>query len=416
MNKIFITVAAIAIFFVNINSVSAYETFWHDREAGFTKFAKIVLFPLSNGWEAMDSYQLGGEGTRNFRFNSYLNDRLAKKLPKINFIQLSDEIKEFGDINKNTLGHLLSAYANEQERAAAVEEATMADAYIVPRFRENRIQEDISPRREWDVQLKTWTEERGGPDGYKTYDEKTRVVHHVIPETKIYLHIMQVEFTGYDNHANKVMTSLQQSRSYNVSEESQFQTLADNFRKVFEEARAGKNVGKGASSTIRVGFEPAKLWGDYGKDEYYSNAMDFALQETALKRIDKARVVTVPSISLPLNYKIVSDVTRCDLVPVWHDPSYSVSDVVLSTEEEKWKDDKGKEHTKKITHYDQEINSHYAYWSFHWTLNSSFSLLTPEGSVVLTKAYRENDDKPLDAYRHAADDFCKAVNKQLKKK
>ena len=71
----------------------AYEIFWYDRNAGFDKFAKIVLYPLNNAWETPNDYLLGGEGTKNFRLNSYIDDRLTKKLKNINFIRLANEIQ-----------------------------------------------------------------------------------------------------------------------------------------------------------------------------------------------------------------------------------------------------------------------------------------------------------------------------------
>lgn len=411
MRKILTAVFLTVIIFFTATKVFAYEIFWYDPNCNFDKFAKIVLFPLSKGGENPNEYLLGKEGTKNFRFNSYVDDRLTKKLKKINFIRLANEIQEKSDILNNLYGELLQPFDSEQARASAIEEATMADMYIVPRFRENRVQEDISPRREWNVELKTWTEETGGPDGYKKYNERNRTVHHVIPETKIYLHIMQLEFAGYNNRAEKILTSLQQDRRYNIGEESQFKMLVDDFQKSFVEAREEKNNTKG---DIRVSFTPVDVEGKFSGDIFFGNAMDYAFQVAAIKKIKNARVTTNFSSNL-INFYLRSVVTSCELVPVWHDPSYSVYDKLVRSEKEKWKDKDGNEHEKTINHYDQEIINHYAYWSFYWRLTANFWLVDPQNNVIISQRYSQTDDKPVDAFRHAAEDFCKQVNSTLKK-
>ena len=388
------------------STAAAYEIFWYDRNCGFDKFAKIVLFPLTNVWDAPYEYQLGGEGTRNFTFNSYVDDRLTKKLKKINFIRLADEIREKDDILTNNLGVLLQPFEEEKFRAEAVEELTMADMYLVPRIRENRVQEDISPRCEWDIALESWTEEKDGPDGDKTYDKKTRVEHHVIPEAKIYLRRMQVEFTGYDKDARKILSAVQHNRSHELGELSQFHTMVDDFQKAFKEARENKI--KPANKKVRIGFTPIAVTGEFG-DEYMSRAAGFALEEAALKKIKKARVET--SAEADVDFYVRSDVTRCELIPVWHEPSYFVSTKLVDSEKKKWRDRNGGEHEMTIYHYDQEIWDYYAYWSFYWAVSANFWLVTPDNEVLISETYYKTDDKPVDAYRHAADDFCKKVDK-----
>lgn len=407
--KKFLTAAVIFSVIFSAAKVFAHEIFWYDRSTNFDRFGKIVLFPLTNVWDAPDDYLLGGEGSRNFTLNSYVDDRLTKKLKKVNFIRLANEIREKGDILTNNLGVLLQPFDDEKARAAAVEELTMADMYVVPRFRENRVQEDISPRREWDVELKSWTEEEDGPNGNRTYDERTYTVHHVIPETKVYLHRMQIEFTGYDKDANKILASVHHDRRYNVTELTQFHTQVDEFQKAFTEARKNK---KPANKPIRVGFTPVEVAGEFG-DEYMSNAMEFALEEESFKRIKNARV-EAGTHSQQADYYLRSSVTHCELVPVWHDPSYSVYNNLVRSEKKKWRDREGNEHEMKIRYYDQKINSHYAHWSFYWIVGANFWLVTPENEVMLSETYRKSDDKPVDAFRHAAEDFCKKVNSWFK--
>lgn len=408
--KKFFTVIMAGIIFLTASKVFAYEIFWYDKNCGFNKFAKIVLFPLSNSWENPYDYLLGNEGTRNFTFNSYLDQSLTKKLKKVNFIRLANEIHEKEEILTGLHGELLQPFDSEQARAAAVEEATMADMYIVPQFRENRVQEDISPRCEWDIELKSWTEEKDGPNGNRIYDERKRVVHHVIPEKKIYLHIMQLEFTGYNNRAEKVFTSLQQYRSYNFDEETQFKYLVDSFQKSFVDARGEKNSDKGK---IRIGFTPVDIEGDFHDDIFFGNAMNAALETSATKKIKKVRVVRDPE--LPADYYIRSTITRCELTPIWHKPYYYVSNDLVNSEQRKWRDRDGNEHEMTINHYDQSIDDVYAFYSFHWQVAAQFELVDSKNNVILSQSDSDDDDKPVDAYRHIAEKFCKQVNSKLKK-
>lgn len=408
--KKFFTIIIAGIFFLTASKVFAYEIFWYDKNCGFDKFAKIVLFPLSNNWENPYDYLLGEEGTINFRLNSYLDDRLTKKLKKVNFIRLANAIHEKGEILTSLHGELLQPFDSEQARAAAVDEATMADMYIVPQFRENRVQEDISPRREWNVELKSWTEEKDGPKGDKIYDEETRVVRHVIPEKKIYLHIMQAEFTGYNNRAEKILTSLQQDRRYGTNEESQFKYLVDDFQKIFVEAREEKNS---TSGKIRVGFTPVDIEGDFDGDIFFGNAMSAALETSAIKKLKKVTVITNPERAV--DYYLRSTVTRCELVPVWHDPTYYVITDLVHSEKRKWKDKEGKEHEATINYYDQRVVDIYAYWSFYWRVAAHFWLVDPQNNVIISQSDSDSDDKPVDAYRHIAENFCKQVNSYFKK-
>ena len=117
--KKLLTAAVIFSVIISASNVFAHEIFWYDRSTNFDRFGKIVLFPLTNVWDAPDDYQLGGEGTRNFTFNSYVDDRLTKKLKKVNFIRLANEIREKDDILNNTLGVLLQPFDSEKARAYA---------------------------------------------------------------------------------------------------------------------------------------------------------------------------------------------------------------------------------------------------------------------------------------------------------
>ena len=159
--------------FLNFNFANAYEIFWSDPAV---KFTRIVLYPLNNI----------GQNSR-YEHNSYIYDRMFKKFKKKPlFIALTDRIHEHGDMNKNNFGSLLQNFPDEKSRAAEVEKVTMADAYIIPRFRENRVQKDISPQRTWNVQLKTWTRIEDGPNGNEKKMKKLELFNTQFPREKFF--------------------------------------------------------------------------------------------------------------------------------------------------------------------------------------------------------------------------------------
>ena len=86
----------------------------------------------------------------------------------------------------------------------------------------------------------------------------------------------------------------------------------------------------------------------------------------------------------------------------------------MRSEKRKWRDRERKEHEMTINYYDQKISSYYAYWTFSWAVSADFWLVTPENEVMISESYRKSDDKPVDAFRHAAEDFCKKVNSWFK--
>ena len=390
--------------------VSAYEMFWNDRNVSFEKFTKVVVFPFSNAWDEAGVYYVGGYGLRDFDFNAHLDDMLAKKFKKVSFVNLSDE--------KN-LNSLLQPFEDEKSRAAAVKELTNADAYIVPRFRERRVQSDISPRKEFDVELKTWTEIKGSQNSDGTYNERTRTVHHVVDERYVHLNIMEIEITAYNTKGEEIFTYFNEDRNYGITEEKQFKDLTKDFRKIIGESKKSKSDKKIKPNDIAVGFEPVVISSGKFKDDIHMlKGADYSLQKETKRRIKKVKLIT--SSNVQPQYKIKSEISRFELDSKWMEPSYFVTNKVVRTDERKWydkdKDGNQQEHTETTTYYDQEISNFYAHWSFYWDIDSIFEFVDSKGKVILSKKYKKWNDKPADSYRHAVEDFCKEINKYFKSK
>ena len=330
-------------------------------------------------------------------------------------VRIAPGIKEKDEILIDKYSVLLNPYPSEKARAEAVFEQTGADMYLFPRFRSNHVQKDISPRTEFNVELRSWTEETGGPDGYRKYNERKWTEHHVIPEKAVFLHIMELEFDGYDTDANKVLTFHDSRREYNVDERHQFKNISKYIRKDFEDIKSGKRDDKGKTGTATVGFKDIKLPPDVGGNEFSIKGAYFGMKIEAVDRLKNFKVITDANSNEPLNYYVTGNVSTWRMISTWNPPKVTVYASVIDSEEKEWYDSQGKKHKMKIKKYQDKITDHYAYWSFVWQVRATFQLINARtGEVIVTHSNVNNNDKVMDAYRQILKEFYKKVNERFK--
>ena len=418
MKKFFVTIcAAIAIFLMQ-TSAQAYGLFWYDMSSNITQWKKLVIFPLAYSNDKNNYLISRDESSLLFWENKHLMERFEKKIKNMHTVRLAPGIKEKDEILIDKFSVLLKPYPNEKARAAAVFEQTGADMYLFPRFKEKRIQIDISPRTEVNVQLSSWTEISGSPNSDGIYDKRTWTEHHVIPEREIHLHIMKLEFEGYDTEtAKKVLLFLDERREYNVDDQHQFRDITKYIRKDFGELKSGKNKGKDKAGTIKIGFKNINLPPAVGGDEYSLKSAYFAMKFEAMDKLKGVSVITDATSTQQPDYYVTGDVSTWKLVSTWHLPHVTTRADIISTEKEKWKDVKGNEHTKYTRKYKEVIDDHFAYWSFEWHIGATFRLVNAKtGQVVASYSNYERNDKPMDAYKKILRDFYKEVNEHFKRK
>ncbi len=396
-------------------STQAYGVFWYDMNAGLEQWKKVVIFPLANAW-ARDKFLIDRSETSLLYWeNKHLMERFEKKIRNLHTIRLSPDIREKGEILIDKYGVLLQKYPSERARAEAVFEQTGADMYILPTFKQNKVQVDISPRVEVDLELKSWTEEKNGPDGDKKYDEKKWTEHHVIPETKVYLHIMELEFDGYDTEANKVLTFTDARREYGVDEKHQFRNITKYIRKDFGDIKSRKRADKGKAGELTIGFQNLKAPKNLGLDEFALRGIYFATQVEALDNLDGVRVLIDGNAPTTPNYYVTGMINRWEMKSTWHAPYATVSSSLEKTEKSKWTDKNGKEHEKKTYYYKDKITDHLGGWSFWFYAGAQLQLIDARtGAAVLSKNYLNGNDKIMDAYRADLDSFYKDVKAYLK--
>ena len=404
------------IFFFTQTSAQAYGIFWYDMSSDMPMWKKVVILPLANSNDK-DNYLISrDENSLLYWENKHLMDRFEKKIKNMHTVRLAPGITEQNEILVDKFSVLLNPYPNEKARAEAVFEQTGADMYLFPRFKEKRIQEDISPRTEVDVEVSSWTEISGSQNSDGIYNKTTRTVHHVIPEKTVYLHIMELEFEGYDTeNAKKVLLFTDSRREYGVDDKHQFRNITKYIRKDFGEIKSGKTKGKGKSGTINVGFKNIALPADVGGNEYNLKGAYFGMKYEALDKLKGVNVITDAASDKNINYYVTGSVGTWKMNSYWHLPKATTYSKLISEQKEKWKDSKGKEHTKYTRKYQDEIVDHFAYWSFNWSISANFRLINNGGQVIVSYGGSEVDDKPMDAYRKILKKFYGEVNKHFKK-
>ncbi len=203
-------------------SVSGYARahVWYDKDAGIANFKKIAVFPI--------------QGTKGFiGAEDAWKDMLQKNAKKVYFSLLQPDNSQLGGLLEANVDYerLLGDFPDEATRARAVIEATNADAYLICRIREDRIQTDWSPETECIVSMQAYTEESGGPGGYRKYDESSWTQSHVIPGQYVYLYLLNLDYTLYDDQGKKIMVCTNRAQDYGTTEDKQFKELLKEFSK-----------------------------------------------------------------------------------------------------------------------------------------------------------------------------------------
>ena len=398
------------------SSVHAYGIFWYDMNSDMANWKKVVIFPLAYSWDKNKYLISTDENSLLYWENKLLMERMEKKIKNMHTVRLAPGIAEKGEILIDKYSVLLQQYPNEKARAEAVFEQTGADMYLLPRFKQKHIQKDISPRTVVNVQMRSWTEEKNGPNGDRTYDERNWTETHVIPAKEIFLHIMELEFEGYDTEkAQKVLTFVDSRREYGVDDKHQFRNITKYIRKDFGDIKSGKHKDKGKDGIRTIGFKNINLPSNVGSDEFALKGAYFGMKIEALDTLKNFKIITDGNSTEPLDYYVTGRINDWRMLSIWHPPYATTYNSTVESKESKWYDKEGKEHKMTTTKYKTEISDHFAYWEIKWNVNANFNLIDAKnGQVVVSGSGNETDDKVMDAYRHILKSFYKNINNSFK--
>ena len=410
----------------------AHGELWYDADSHLPQFKKIVVYPIKglDGTFKIDD----NEQSEVYQANDYFDKRFVRKL-KIKTVPLGSSLKENKEIrvDEEKYKSLYNNFPSEKERAATVTEVTASNGYIIPQINLDQLEPHTSPAKTVTVQLKSWTEEEGGPNGDRTYDVRTWSETHTIPEQALMLYHMGIEYNMYDREGKKILTYRNAEHTYgeeyggiigiftgifggkqtkslkpNRYRVELFKSIVNEFRKDFKNIQDDFKKNKEKTRIPKtIGFKGINLPGNVGGDEYSLKSAYFSMKDLALKNTD---VEIDYSGAGKAKYFVQGSISRYSLDRKWIEPYVTLSDTLISSTEEDWYDGKGNKHTKTIKKYETKIIDHHGYWKYTATVSGTFNLLDANGRVLLTHAATETDDKLADAYRHLLKDFYKKVN------
>lgn len=415
----------------------AHGELWYDAASHLPQFKKVVVYPLRglDGTFKIDE----NEKSEVYQANDYLDKRFVRKL-KIKTVPLGSSLKENKEIrvDEEKYKPLYNNFSSEQERAAVVTEITKADSYVMSRINLDRLEPHLSPAKTVTVQMKSWTEETGGPNGNITYGERTWNVTHTIPAKELMLYHLGIEYNMFDRAGKKIMTYRNAEHTYGEKyggvigffsglfggkqtkslkpdryRVELFKSLVDEFRDDFkniqDDFKENKKTEKNRVPKT-IGFREINLPSNVGGDEYALKSVYFSMKDLALKN---TKVKIDYSGDGSAKYFVQGTISRYSLDRKWIEPYVTLSNKLLSEEESDWYDAAGKKHTKKIKKYETEIVDHHGYWEYTATVSGTFNLTDANGRVIVSHSATETDDKVADAYRHLLKDFYKKVNSSL---
>ena len=426
----------------------AHGELWYDAYSHLPQFKKIVIYPI-RGLDG--TFKIDDEKSEVYQANDYFDKRFVRKL-KIKTVPLGSSLKENKEIriDEEKYKTLYNNFSSEKDRAAAVTEITASNGYIIPRINLDQLEPHTSPARTVNVEMKSWTEEKNGPSGDRTYDERYWTERHTIPEKALMLYHMGIEYNMFNREGKKIMTYRNAEHTYgeayggvvktldnyggpygkliglvtklftknskkNLKPERYrvelFKSIVNEFRKDFKDIQTDfKKNKKKVRVEQTIGFKDVSLPWKVGGDEYSLKSAYFSMKDLASKftnlNVDYSGDGSA-------KYFVQGNITYYSLDRKWIEPHVTLYNSLVSETEEDWYDSSGEKHVKKIKKYTTGISDHHGYWQYTATVSGTFNLLDANGRVVVSHSSTETDDKVADAYRHLLKDFYKKVNDHL---
>ena len=244
--------------------------------------------------------------------------------------------------------------------------------------------------------MKSWTQEIGGPNGNRTYDEKTWNVTHTIPEAKLMLYHMGIDYNMYDRNGSKIMTYSNFEHTYGdkyardvlntivglfKGKQTQslrpdryrvemFKSIVDEFRRDFEDIQDNfKTNKKKERISTTIGFRNITMPNAVGGDEYSLKSIYFQMKDSAYKYTN---VKIDYDGKGGAKYFVEGTITRYSLDRKWIEPHVTLNNKEIDRKTSEWYDSKGKKHKKKIIKYITEIVDHHGYWQYTATVTGTF--------------------------------------------
>ena len=413
----------------------AYGELWYDAASHLPQFKKIVVYPLKgkDGNFKIDT----NEKSEVYQANDYFDKRFVRKL-KIATIPLGSSLKENKEIrtDEEKYKSLYNNFTSENERAATVSDVTGANGYIIPQVNIDYTEPHISPSKTVTVEMKSYTKEIDGPNGDKTYDERTWKETHTIPQYNLMLYHFGLEYNMFDREGKKIMTYRNAEHTYGknyggvtgaitgifggkqthtLREDRYhveiFKHIVNEFRKDFKEIQTNfKSNKKKVRVKKTIGFKNINLPPNVGSDEYSLKSAYFLMKDFAFKYTD---LEIDYDGSGNARYFVKGAINSYSLDRSWVEPYVTTYESMESEEKSDWTDAYGVKHTKKIQKYKTTISDNHGYWDYKATVSGTFQLVDADGKVLVNYSGTKTNDKVADAYRDLLKDFYDKVNDLL---
>ncbi len=426
-------VAAMSFAAILPSTAFAHGELWYDPTSHLPQFKKIVVYPF-RGLDG-EFKKSEDEKSEEYLANDFFDKRFVRKL-KIKTIPLGSSLKENKEIrvDEEKYQSLYQKFPSEKERAETVSSVTGADGYILTDITRAEIEPHTSPAKTVTVQMRSWTEETGGPNGNRTYDERNWNISHTIPAQELVLYHMGANYNMYNRTGKKIMTYRNFEHTYGESgavvavtnlftgkskkalkpdryKVEVFKDIVNEFRKDFEDIQDNfKDNKKKERIAKTIGFKGINLPSKTGGDEYSLKSAYFSMKDLAFKYTD-AQIDYNGDGSA--KYFVQGTINNYSLDRKWIEPYVTLYNKLVKEEKKDWIDSKGVKHTMKIKKYETGITNHHGYWQYTATVNGTFNLVDSSGKVLVSHTANETDDKEADAYRHLLKDFYGKVNKYL---
>ncbi len=411
----------------------AHGELWYDVKSHLPQFKKLVVYPF----KSLDGeFQIDRENEKSetYLMNDYFNKRFVRKL-KMKTISLGASVKENKEIRVDDEKYhdLYNNFSSETDRAAKVTETTAADGYIITKINEERTEPHTSPAKVVNVPMQSWTEEKDGPNGNRTYDVRNWTERHTIPEYRLMLYHFGLDYNMYNRKGDKIMTYRNFEHTYGEKyggvvgaiqglfggkqtkelrpdryRVELFKSIVNEFRKDFEDIQDNfKDNKKKVRISKTIGFKGINLPGNVGGDEYSLKSIYFGMKDAAFQYTDA-------KIDYDGNggaqYFVRGNINRYSLDRTWIEPWATTYNKLVSEEKSDWYDAKGGKHTKTVRKYITEIVDHHGYWKYTGTVSGNFELIDSSGRLLVSHNATEQDDKTADAYLHFLEKFYAKVN------
>lgn len=407
----------------------AYDMMWFDRNAGIDTFRKVMVYPMAEG--TRDNFYPDNNG----KFGSYnyeLHKRLTRHAKGITYYELfegADEKEKMATaVPKAERDRLLGKFPSEKDRAAAVFNASGADGYIVPYFRQREIVTDYSPAAYVDIDVKAYTTVENAPNkdynGTVSYtkDERYWTETVYVPEAYLSRYVTALEFTMYNEDGDKIFTCLNRRHSYYHDFDYEYKDMKDDFADDLKDIKKNKDVLKSQNknkSTLKLRMGNLVLPNNVNNDEYKLKSCWYLFKTHAMNM--KNMKVVEGNEAATARYYVDGNISTYDFTPQWVPPYATSCDREVWKKEHKWKDVNGNEHTMITTHYEPDITPQHGYYDFESAASVVANLTMYDaitGKAVLSESYSNwhDNDKEVDIVTSIMKDFFKKADKFAEKK